>query len=82
MGLIEAHKTIWASEDFWSEAEWGGAACWAKLFNQNFVRANLTATISWSTIWSVYPVVDGEWTAASTVLPVACSTYTVRYLPS
>jgi hypothetical protein len=25
---------------------------------QNFIRANLTATISWATIWSVYPVVD------------------------
>ena len=32
--------------------------CWAKLFNQNFIRANLTATISWSTIWSVYPTID------------------------
>ena len=51
-------KKVWASEDWWSEAEWGGAACWAKLFNQNFIRANLTSTISWSTIWSVYPVVD------------------------
>jgi|EP01047_Picozoa_sp_COSAG01_P020101 hypothetical protein len=37
-GLIAAGKTIWASEDFWSEAEWAGAACWAKLFNQNFIR--------------------------------------------
>lgn len=56
--LIENGKAIWASEDWWSEAEWGGAVCWAKLFNQNFIRANLTATISWSTIWSVYPAVD------------------------
>ena len=32
--LIEDGKAIWASEDWWSEAEWGGAACWAKLFNQ------------------------------------------------
>ena len=46
------------SEDWWSEAEWGGAVCWAKIFNQNFIRANLTATISWSTIWSVYPTID------------------------
>lgn len=30
----------------------------AKLFNQNFIRMNITATISWSTIWSVYPQVD------------------------
>ena len=28
--------------------------------DQNFIRANLTSTISWSTIWSVYPVVDGD----------------------
>ena len=58
--LLAAGKKLWASEDWWSEAEWGGAACWAKLFNQNFIRANLTSTISWSTIWSVYPVVDGD----------------------
>eukprot|EP01052_Picozoa_sp_SAG31_P017124 SAG31_NODE_1158_length_9605_cov_2.788555_15_plen_108_part_00 len=29
-----------------------------QLFNQNFIRANLTATISWATLWSVYPQVD------------------------
>jgi hypothetical protein len=51
-------KKYWSSEDWWSEAEWGGAACWAKLLNQNFVRMNMTSTISWSTIWGVYPVVD------------------------
>ena len=59
-GLLAAGKKIWASEDWWSEAEWGGAACWAKLFNQNFIRSNQTSTISWSTIWSVYPAVDGD----------------------
>jgi galactosylceramidase len=31
-------KKVWASEDWWSHAEFGGAACWAKLFNQNFLR--------------------------------------------
>ena len=58
--LLEAGKTIWASEDLWSESEWPGATCWAKLFNQNFLRANLTATIAWATVWSVYEKVDNE----------------------
>ena len=51
-------KRLWASEDWWSEAEWPGAACWAKLLNQNFIRMNMTSTIAWSTVWSVYPAVD------------------------
>jgi hypothetical protein len=29
------------------EAEFPGAACWAKLFNQNFIRMNMTSTIAW-----------------------------------
>eukprot|EP01048_Picozoa_sp_COSAG05_P008775 COSAG05_NODE_686_length_7932_cov_3.338823_8_plen_631_part_00 len=58
--LLKAGMKLWSSEDFWTEAEWPGAACWAKLLNQNFIRANLTATIAWSTIWSVYPLVDNE----------------------
>eukprot|EP01047_Picozoa_sp_COSAG01_P036907 COSAG01_NODE_2902_length_6891_cov_3.810218_7_plen_200_part_00 len=58
--LLKAGKKLWSSEDFWTEAEWPGAACWAKLLNNNFIRANLTATIAWSTIWSVYPFVDNE----------------------
>eukprot|EP01051_Picozoa_sp_SAG22_P032708 SAG22_NODE_13937_length_390_cov_0.890034_1_plen_72_part_00 len=58
--MIEVGKVLWASEDLWSEAEWPGAACWAKLFNQNWIRANLTSTIAWSTIWSVYPRVDND----------------------
>jgi len=56
--VLAAGKKLWASEDWWSEAEWGGAGCWAKLLNENFVRMNMTSTISWSTIWSVYPGVD------------------------
>ena len=36
-GLVAAGKKIWSSEDWWSEAEFGGAACWAKEFNQNFM---------------------------------------------
>jgi galactosylceramidase len=59
-GLLTAGKKIWSSEDWWSEAEWGGAAGWARLFNQNFIRANITSTIAWSTIWSVYPNIDSD----------------------
>ena len=57
-GLLAAGKTVWSSEDLWDEAEWPGAACWAKTLNQNFIRAKLTATIAWSTVWSAYPVAD------------------------
>ena len=57
-GLLRAGKAIWSSEDLWTEAEWPGAACWAKLLNQNFIRANLTSTIAWATVWSVYPRAD------------------------
>ena len=56
--LVAAGKVVWASEDLWSQADWGGAACWAKTFNQNFIRANLTTTVAWSTVWSAYPKVD------------------------
>ena len=36
-------------------ANWAGAGCWGRLLNQNFIRMNITATIAWSLIWSVYP---------------------------
>lgn len=52
------HKKFWASEDWWSKADWPGAQCWARLFHSNFIRMNMTATIAWSLIWSVYPQVD------------------------
>ena len=45
-------------QDWWAEANWGGAACWAELFNMNFLRMNMTSTIAWSLVWSVYPAVD------------------------
>ena len=31
---------------------WGGAGCWGRTLNQNFVRMNMTSTISWSLLWS------------------------------
>lgn len=58
LALRESGKFVWSSEDLWSEANWSGAACWAKTLTQNFIRANITASIAWSTVWSVYPVVD------------------------
>lgn len=47
-------KALWASEDWWSRGDWGGAACLAKIHNQNFLRMNISATVSWSMVWSVY----------------------------
>ena len=44
----------WSSEDYSTEANWDGAGCWGRLLNQNMVRMNMTSTISWSLIWSVY----------------------------
>jgi galactosylceramidase len=32
----------------------GGAQCWARALNENYVRANLTATIAWALIASFY----------------------------
>ena len=38
----------------YAQADWAGAQCWARLSNDNYIRMNMTATISWSLIWSVY----------------------------
>jgi len=35
-------------------ANWAGTDCWGFTLNRNFVRMNMTATIAWSLIWSVY----------------------------
>jgi len=43
------------SEDYSTVADWAGAGCWGRSLSQNWVRLNATSTISWSTIWSVYP---------------------------
>eukprot|EP00946_MAST-07B_sp_MAST-7B-sp1_P001804 g1804.t1 len=44
----------WSSEDYSTVADWSGAGCWGRLLNQNVVRMNMTSTIAWSLIWSVY----------------------------
>jgi galactosylceramidase len=47
------NKVQWAGEDM--SVDWAtGAACWARALNQNYVRANLTATIAWALIASFY----------------------------
>jgi len=50
----EAGLKFWSSEDYSMGASWHTAGCWARSLNQNFVLLNATATIAWSTIWSVY----------------------------
>ena len=52
---IVPKQTYWANEDFSTiGGDWDGGSCWGRSLNQNFVKLNATATISWSTIWSVY----------------------------
>ena len=47
------NKTQWSSEDM--SVTWnGGAQCWARALNENYVRANLTSTIAWALIASFY----------------------------
>jgi galactosylceramidase len=47
------NKIQWASEDM--SVDWAaGASCWARALNQNYVRANLTATIAWELVNSFY----------------------------
>jgi galactosylceramidase len=47
------NKVQWASEDM--AVSWDtGAGCWARELNQNYVRANLTATIAWDLVNSFY----------------------------
>lgn len=51
---ITPKQTYWANEDFSTiGGDWDGGSCWGRSLNQNFVKLNATATISWSTIWSV-----------------------------
>ena len=50
---VGLNKTQWSSEDM--SVTWDtGAQCWARVVNENYVRANLTATIAWSLIASFY----------------------------
>lgn len=57
-GLADVGLKYWSSEDFSTVNDWAGAGCWGRSLNQNFVLLNATSTISWSTIWAVYPQVS------------------------
>ena len=46
-------KPLWSSEDFAMTWDQGGG-CWARILNQNYVRANVTATLAWNLIASYY----------------------------
>ena len=47
---------FWASEDFSRDGtNWlDGGTYWGKALSQNYIVMNITATISWSLIWSAY----------------------------
>lgn len=46
---------FWASEELSTVADWGGAGCWGRMINQNYIRMNATSSIAWSLVWSAYP---------------------------
>jgi hypothetical protein len=48
-------KKFWASEDWWEQPSWEGAASWGRLLSRHYVLANMTSAIAWSPLWSVYP---------------------------
>ena len=56
----EAGKLFWASEDWWDQPTWGGAASWGHLLSYNYVLANMTTTIAWSPLWSVYSSLEDQ----------------------
>ena len=37
------------------EEDWAGARAWARNLNRNYISANITGTVTWSTVWSVLP---------------------------
>lgn len=57
LDTLAAHPRtrFWSSEELSTVADWGGAGCWGRMINQNYVRMNATSSIAWSLVWSVYP---------------------------
>lgn len=57
LDALEAHPhtRFWSSEELSTVADWGGAGCWGRMINQNYVRMKATSSIAWSLVWSVYP---------------------------
>lgn len=39
-------------------ADWGGAGCWGRVLNTNFIRMGMTASVAWSLVWSAYPSLE------------------------
>eukprot|EP01052_Picozoa_sp_SAG31_P002109 SAG31_NODE_71_length_28115_cov_4.128105_9_plen_1065_part_00 len=74
------NKKLWSTEDSSTPAEWlQGGGCWGRILNQNFVRMNMTATVMWSLIWSVYE--DGgpcEHSGMMYAMQPWAGTYTVK----
>jgi len=48
------------SEDWWQNPDWLGAQTWGHLLVHNYVASNMTATIAWSFVWSVYAGLPDE----------------------
>jgi hypothetical protein len=58
--LLEAvGKKYWQSESGFAPinltSDWAGAQQWARILTRNYVSANITATVTWSLLWSVLP---------------------------
>ncbi|XP_040457220.1 galactocerebrosidase isoform X1 [Falco naumanni] len=51
---ILTKKKLWSSEDYSTFNDEGGAGCWARILNQNYVNGNMTSTIAWNLVASYY----------------------------
>eukprot|EP01050_Picozoa_sp_SAG11_P001513 SAG11_NODE_65_length_18798_cov_11.881224_12_plen_762_part_00 len=47
-------QPLWATEDYSSYSDSQGGRCLAKLFNRNYVDANITATLVWDLFWASF----------------------------
>ena len=53
--LPGTETVVWSSKDNSGiSGNWAGGGAWGRSLLQNFVKANATATVSWSTIWAAY----------------------------
>jgi len=52
---LRKQTRFWSSEELSTVADWGGAGCWGRMINQNYIRMNATSSIAWSLVWSAYP---------------------------
>jgi galactosylceramidase len=58
--VAQAGKSYWASEHWWDQPDFNGASTWGHLLNYNWVAMNMTSTISWSPLWSVYTNLEDQ----------------------